>query len=499
MKILEQQVYNIRKTNKLSLTIIWAALIFGELPDIIFDPSALATALIVWGLGFAILLPATIIYFRNRDSLLIRYFVSCGAVILVFSLLWVQKGALEDLYWIPVCLVASALFFDRFVAITATALALGLAVLCFYFDKQLFFPVLNPTQFTVFCITLLVTGVVLVFQNNFGNRLIAKERKQSKEITQLYNKVLDTLTNIEKIAEMLDYNINGIKNEALNVKDETIQITSSIQQFSAATEQTAILASESNSALTAIKDLIDQTASQSENMISSSSMAYEAANEGKTVINDLVSQIRNVGDSMKAAGEIVAMLSVESRKINDIAIFINDITRKTNLLALNASIEASRAGSIGEGFMVVAGEMKTFAEQTAGALSGITQILRDLSEKIDQVGARITDGETAVRIGMDKSGLTQNYFINIINKTSVIKTDIERFIENIHTLSNESTAVFGHLTDITRFTEESVATLQELTSCSLNQSEHINNIEKRLAVELVQLSDELKLMLTNQE
>lgn len=496
---MEQQVYNIRRTNKLALIIIWAALFFGELPDVIFEQNMLIPALIVWGLGVSVLLPATIIYFRNRDSRLVRYFVSCGAIIFVYSLLWVQKGALEDLFWIPVCLVASAIYFDKFVAVAATTLALGLAILLYYFDKQLFFPDLNLTQFVVFCITLLVNGVVLVFQNNFGNRLITRERKQSEEISQLYHKVMDALANIKKTSEVLDLNINDIKNEALNVKDETIQITSSIQQFGAAIEQTAILASESNSALTAIKELIQQIAGQSENMISSSSLAYDTANEGKTVISDLVNQIRIVSDTVKAAGEIVAMLRVESRKINDIAAFINDITKKTNLLALNASIEASRAGAVGEGFMVVAEEMKSFAGQTAGALSGITQILRDLSEKIDQVGYQITDGETAIQIGIEKTNLTQNHFINIINKTGTIKNDIERVIGDIQTLSGESTVVFGHLADITRFTEESVATMQELTSCSVNQSEHINNIEKRLAVELVQLSDELKKMLLNQK
>lgn len=490
---------DLSRTNKLALIISWAALFFGELPDIIFAQYAITGALIVWGLGAVILLPPTIIYFRNRNSRWIRYFVSCGMVLVIYSLLAVQKGALDDLFWIPVCLVASAIFFDQYVAIASTIMAVGVAVLLYYFNRQLFFPDLNLSKFTVYCITLLISGVILVFQNNYGKRLISKEHKQAEENTQLYYKIKDTLNNIQNTSGALDQNINDIKNEALNIKDETIQITSSIQQFSAAVEQTATLASRSNFALTAINDLIQQTAGQSENVLTSSSLAYNAANEGKTVISDLANQIRIVGESVKAASEIVAMLSVESKKINDIATFINDITRKTNLLALNASIEASRAGSVGEGFMVVAGEMKSFAEQTAGALSGITQILRDLSEKIDQVGNRITDGETAIRIGMEKTDLTQECFADIIHKTGNIKADIERFIGDIQTLSNQSTVVFANLTDITKFSEESVATMQELTSCSLNQSEHVNNIEERLAVDLVELSNQLKALLLNRE
>lgn len=479
------------------MIIFWAAVFFGELPDVIFAKYTFTVTMIVWGLIGTVLLPPTIIYFRNKNSPLIRYYISCGAIIFMYILLFVQKGALDDLFWIPVCLVASAIFFDQFVAIAATIMAVGIAVLLFYINKPLFFPILSLSQFTVYCITLLVSGIVLVFQNNYGTRLISREHKQSVENEQIYNKIKDTLNHIEKTSEILDQSINGIKNEALNVKDETIQITSSIQQFSAAVEQTAVLASESNYALTAIKELIQNTAGQSENMITSSNLAYDVANEGKTVINDLVNQIGIAGESVKAAGEIVAMLTVESRKITDIAGFINDITRKTNLLALNASIEASRAGAVGEGFMVVAEEMKNFAEQTAGALSGITQILRDLSEKIDQVGTQITDGETAIRVGIEKSNLTHDCFINIIHKTSNIKTDIEGVIQDIQTLSKESTVVFSNLTDITKFTEESVATMQELTSCSLNQSDHISNIEEKLAVDLVQLSDELKNLVGN--
>lgn len=469
-----------------------------ELPNLILTHFSLNNASIVWGLGLVVLVPSTILYFKNRNSVLIRYLISCGMILIVYALLYVQKGMIDNLFWVSVCLVASSIFFDRYVSMASASIAVITAVLLYLADKSLFFPKLRLSEFIVFCIALMVTGVFLVIQGDYGKRLIANERKQVDEISKVIRQLKDVMANIEKTSEVLDRSINGIKDEALNVKDETIQITSSIQQFSAAVEQTALLASESNSALTAIKDLIQHTAGQSESMNASSSLAYETANEGKAVINDLVNQIRIVGESVKAAGEIVAILSVESKKITDIAGFINDITRKTNLLALNASIEASRAGTVGEGFMVVAGEMKNFAEQTTGALSGITQILRDLSEKIDQVGTRITDGERAIQAGIEKTDLTYNCFINIINKTSKIKTDIQNMIQDIQTLSKESIVVFANLTDITKFTEESVATMEELTSCSLSQSQHINNIEERLAVDLVELSDELKNLVIGQ-
>jgi methyl-accepting chemotaxis protein len=492
--------YNSHKANRLTLIIVWLALILAGLPNLILNHFAVVYhVVIVWGLGFVVLLPATIIYFRNKNSNWIRYIVSCGMILIVYALLYVQKGMIDNLFWILACLVASSIFFDRYVSMASTAIAVITGVLLYLADKSLFFPALRLSEFIVSCIVLVATGIFLIIQGDYGKKLIANERNQLAGTIEVFDKFKDVMANIGKTSEILDQNINGIKNEALNVKNETTQITSSIQEFSAAVEQTANLASESNSALTAINELIQQTAGQSENVLTSSSLAYDVANEGKTVISDLVNQIRIVGESVKAAGEIVAMLSVESKKINDIAAFINDITRKTNLLALNASIEASRAGAVGEGFMVVAGEMKSFAEQTAGALSGITQILRDLSEKIDQVGNRITDGETAIRIGMEKTNLTQECFVNIISKTSNIKTDIERFMGDIQTLSNQSTVVFANLADITKFTEESVATMQELTSCSISQSEHVNNIEERLAVDLVELSEQLKTLLLNRE
>ncbi len=493
-----QDILNFRKTNKLALIILWLVLFFGGLPQILVDNFEFGGALTIWGIGFLIFFPATIIYFKNKNSSLIRYFISCGSVIVVYSILYVQQGTLDNLFWIPACLAASSIFFDRLAAAASALISIIIAVLLYFIDHQLFFPKFGESQFMVYCIALAAIGLFFVAQGDYGRKLIFAARQQSNELNQLYGRLQEVFMNIAQTSKILDDNISGIRNEALNVKEEASQITLSIEQFGAAIEQTAKLSSQSNSALAAINDLIQKTSGQSGDLVTVAALAYETANEGKSVIAELVDQVQILEESVNATSEIVELLSIESKKINEIIVFINDITKKTNLLALNASIEASRVGSVGEGFMVIAGEMKSFAEQTAGALGGITKILGDITAKITAVQTQITKGELAVKDGIDKTNITFKYFGNITQKINEIKTNTESVIRDITALVKESTVVFSNLSQIITFTEQSVNTAGELTGSSSKQSEHIDGIEKKLT-DLVVLSSELKAMIAGQE
>ncbi len=483
--------HDFRRTNGLALAIAWLVLIFAVLPNVMLDKNALGDAVIIWGLGISIFLPGTIIYFFNRKSSLIRYFVSGGAILLVYGVLYVQKGMLDNLFLIPVCLVAGALYFDRLVAIVSTLIAIATGVALFLVAKNIFFPDVTESEFIVYCIALIVVGLILVIQGQYGNRLIYNERKQSAETAGLYNQLKDLLANIENNSVILDNHISGIQSDSVNVMNEARQVTARMQKFGAAIEQTAQLASQSNNALIAIKNSIQKTAANSESMISGSMIAFDMANRGKTMITDLVNQIKVTEETVNTASDIVSMLSVESRKITDIASSVNDITQKTNILALNVSIEATRAGSSGEGFIAVADEMRSFAEQTSGALGGIAQSLQDLTEKIDQVKTQITNGSLAVKTGLEKAKLTSEYFSNIINRVGAIRNGTTTVSRNIQVLAQESTEVFSNLEDITAFTEQSLATVEELSSCSVTQRDQVNKIKERLT-DLVKLSDELK-------
>ncbi|MEA4836797.1 MAG: methyl-accepting chemotaxis protein [Rhodospirillaceae bacterium] len=111
----------------------------------------------------------------------------------------------------------------------------------------------------------------------------------------------------------------------------------------------------------------------------------------------------NAVDKAERASQTVAELAEASRAINGIVVFIEDLARRTNMLALNASIEAQRAGAAGKGFAVVAGEVKDLAKQTASAT-------RDIREKI--AGIQKTTGEAGEAIGAITSAVGEIQSIN---------------------------------------------------------------------------------------
>lgn len=120
------------------------------------------------------------------------------------------------------------------------------------------------------------------------------------------------------------------------------------------------------------------------------------AREGRETINRLIEEIHRVSNVVSAASERITGLESESQKISNIVQVIKEIAEQTNLLALNAAIEAARAGEHGRGFAVVADEVRKLSERTAHSTSEITGMVASIQDSTRQVVAGIDEGVSAV-------------------------------------------------------------------------------------------------------
>ncbi|WP_414016938.1 methyl-accepting chemotaxis protein [Campylobacter armoricus] len=151
-------------------------------------------------------------------------------------------------------------------------------------------------------------------------------------------------------------------------------------------------------------DITEQVVRDEEKLKLISELAEQNDNltqEGDSVIENTVQNIQSIADMMNNSSNLVSSLNEQSEEIKNIIQTISDIADQTNLLALNAAIEAARAGEHGRGFAVVADEVRNLAERTGHSVNEITTTINSIRNVTAEVVQSIKDGLSGVNQSVD--------------------------------------------------------------------------------------------------
>ncbi len=292
-----------------------------------------------------------------------------------------------------------------------------------------------------------------------------------------------------------DYKIikNSVNTVGESLQNAIVKVTEAVQatasaanQISSSSEEMAAGAQEQSSQATEVAGAVEEMTKTIIETTKHTSMASEAsknagqvAKEGGKVVNETIQGMVRISEVVRRSAETVQELGKSSNQIGEIVQVIDDIADQTNLLALNAAIEAARAGEQGRGFAVVADEVRKLAERTTKATKEIAAMIKQIQK--DTVGAveSMQQGTEEVEKGKElaeKAGKSLKEIItgaeNVVDIISQVAAaseeqsstseQISRSIESISSVTQESASGVQQIAHATEDLNRLMLTLQEL-------------------------------------
>ncbi len=334
-----------------------------------------------------------------------------------------------------------------------------------------------------------------------GDFTVGFQSKSSDEIGSMGNALNHMQQNLKAMVEDMQHNSTEVNNNAKELSEaceETTQVAEGIakasEELATASTDLAINASQGFERLNNLAEEINTIFDRTDSIKQSLEVTQNANEMGTQFIQDLQKAIdENVSVTLKIR-ELVEILGSKSAAITDITSVIRNISDQTRLLALNAMIESARAGESGKGFTVVAQEIGKLSVQTSNSVTGIEQIITEVSTAIEQTQEYVQQGSKIVEHTTSVSKETGKAFDKIDLSVNQMVDEIRILIEGISQVNQDKNEVLGAIESISSIAEETTSATEEISSSLEVQLVNIEDAAKA-ANELQKLSQALdKLM-----
>lgn len=220
--------------------------------------------------------------------------------------------------------------------------------------------------------------------------------KRIDELGSLYSAFRDMVMTLRQQMAAVQEGVEILSTSASEISSTISQVAESASKTSTAVMQTSTTVEQ-------VKQAAKVSSDKAKDVSQTSKLAVEISDSGKRATEDTIQRMHLIKDQMESIGETVVRLSEHSQAIERIMEVVQDLADQSNLLAVNASIEAARAGDRGKGFAVVAHEIKSMADQSKEATNQVRSILEDTRRWVSAVVMATEQGSKAVDAGVQQS------------------------------------------------------------------------------------------------
>lgn len=332
-------------------------------------------------------------------------------------------------------------------------------------------------------------------ESDLTQMIEVKSKDEIGEMASSFNLMISNLRNlIQRVAE----NANKVAASAEDLTKSTEQTTkateliaSTVQEVAFGTDKQVRSLHETTESIHTVSELITKMNQNSEKVAEAGNLAVQKAADGNKMVTNILEHMDDIYQTVNQLSKKVDHLGKQSEQINKIVEVITGIADQTNLLALNAAIEAARAGEHGRGFAVVADEVRKLAEQSALSAQQITSLITNIrKETMETVQSMV---ETNHKVSSE---------IDYIKDTGLAFKQIEVAVQGVSTQIHEVWDVFHALVTSNQQMIESIQFITEISNETAYRTENMSaSTEEQLATmeevaaatfELAKMAEELQ-------
>jgi methyl-accepting chemotaxis protein len=292
---------------------------------------------------------------------------------------------------------------------------------------------------------LMVEDVEVTSSDEVGQAEVALNSMKNT-LHQMVQSIAATAEHLASASEEISAGASQSVETARVQADQTLQVAAAMQQMSST---------------------VHQVSEHSQKASESSHKAAQAARQGGEVVKQTLSTMGSIADSSRMVAARIAELGKSSEEIGKIVAVIDDLADQTNLLALNAAIEAARAGEQGRGFAVVADEVRKLAERTTKATQGIGSMIESIQTETKNAVQAIELGNRDVEAGVEKTSASGTALKEIIEMSEQVGEMISQIARAATQQSSATEQVNNNVSQISSLTQgSSLAAEQTAKACA---------------------------------
>lgn len=344
-------------------------------------------------------------------------------------------------------------------------------------------------------IKLVMNRMSLVSEGNLGEEPLetelVDELGQLMISTNKMNSSMKTvISQISEVSETVSTQSEELTQSSSEVSQGSEQIAMTMQDLSSGAEAQADNASSLSHAMGGFTSRIGEVNKNSDNILQFSHEVLDMTNEGYQSMERSTKQMNTINEIVKVAVEDVLGLDEQSKKVSELVSVIQNIADQTNLLALNAAIEAARAGEHGRGFAVVADEVRSLSESVSESVADITEIVTTIQQETKHVAGALRNGYSEVEQGTKQILETGGTFNKISSAVEKMVDNIQIITDSMRGIAGESDQMNGSIQEIAAVSEESAAGIEQI-SASVQQTNSSMEEVSASSADLSQLAEEL--------
>ncbi|MCX7923790.1 MAG: methyl-accepting chemotaxis protein [Clostridia bacterium] len=479
-----------KRINIFILCIIWLSLLSSVViqPDKVILMERLLP-------GIIIAIPTTVLIFIKRFDYVTAYTTPIAVLLFAATIMYSAGFMVVTLLVFFMAINISTLYHNpKSVAATTLVGAFIQVALFLFFKERVYTDKYGAVSFLAYNVVIFTAcGLLAFMQSRKGKSMLTAIEFKIKESEASRTKIQQTLQAVTGTGT----EVNTLINE-MNLKSyELINISNGVA--TAMHETSKGIDGENRSVHDSVKTLnylvqqIDGVAKNSSIIAESLLKTKEFSDAGSLKMKEMSGYIESIMNLVMELHSTMKTVFEYNDKINEIITVIKGISKQTDLLSINASIEAAKAHEHGKGFAVVASEIRKLAELSGQFAGDIGSVITKIQDNISKANEKVAEGVELTTHGWDTAAQAFQSFNGIQECVNNLYRDSEQIHQDSREVTKQAHHVLGEFTSISSVIEQTAASVQEVTASVETQQCYINESMSNLKV----ISDKIKLLHDN--